>query len=524
MTLILPMGIPCYFKQVIRTYRNVMIEYTEQNTVIHNLYLDAQSIIYDSVQSLDPSIDYEQRLIQEVVKKIGHYINTIHPTEKVMISFDGVAPAAKLSQQQTRRYKSAIEKQIYTQSGVPMPERWNTSLITPGTAFMQSLSEYVINHFIHPKKYGIKEFIITTSNDPGEGEHKIFEYIRENISYHRKTTTAIYGLDSDLIMLTLNHTLYTKQLYLYRETPHYIQSIDSTLKPNVNYVIDIHAMAIAVSKELGDKDNPEQCVPDYIFLCFFLGNDFLPHFPCMNLRTNGLPYLTTMYKKVVNTHGHLISSKGIVWKNVRELIHLLSNHEEEWFKHEHTVRNKCMKQIELNPLNDIPTSLQNLPITDRRTEQYINPFEDGWRERYYHSLLHSQRTECMKKQVSIHYLEGLEWTYKYYTFGCPDWEWMYPYNYPPLLCDLKEHVPTTCTEWIPLNPKPSISPNVQLAYVLHPSCLHYLPDNLREILLQTHPEWYDESRISVEYAYCRYFWEGHVNSPIRLSTLQQLIQ
>jgi len=118
----------------------------------------------------------------------------------------------------------------------------------------------------------------------------------------------------------------------------------------------------------------------------------------MNLRTNGLSYLTTMYKKVVNTHGHLISSKGIVWKNVRELIHLLSNHEEEWFKHEHTVRNKCMKQIELNPLNDIPTSLQNLPITDRRTEQYINPFEDGWRERYYHSLLHSQRTECMKKQ------------------------------------------------------------------------------------------------------------------------------
>jgi len=93
MTLILPMGIPCYFKQVIRTYRNVMIEYTEQNTVIHNLYLDAQSIIYDSVQSMEPSmepsIDYEQRLIQDVVKKIGHYINTIHPTEKVMISFDG---------------------------------------------------------------------------------------------------------------------------------------------------------------------------------------------------------------------------------------------------------------------------------------------------------------------------------------------------------------------------------------------------------------------------------------------------
>ena len=514
------MGIPCYFKEVIRKYRNVMIEYTEQRTVVDNLYLDAQSIIYDSVQSMAPCIDYEPRLIQEVVKKIGHYINTIRPTEKVMISFDGVAPAAKLSQQQTRRYKSAIEKQIYLQSGVSMPDTWNTSAITPGTAFMRALSEYVTTHFIHPKKYGIKEFIITTSNDPGEGEHKIFEYIRQNVSYHRKTTTAIYGLDADLIMLTLNHKVYTKQLYLYRETPHYIQSIDSTLKPNVNYVIDIHAMAMAISEELGDKDHPEQCVRDYICLCFFLGNDFLPHFPCMNIRTNGLSYLTTMYKKVVKTHGYLISSKGIIWKHVRELIQLLANHEEAWFQHEHTVRNKCMKP---RVFHDIIQSLQNLPMTDRRIEHYINPFEDGWRERYYHTLLHSQRTESMKKQVSTRYLEGLEWTYKYYTFGCPDWEWMYPYNYPPLLYDLKEHVPHTSHEWIPLNTTPSISPNVQLAYVLHPSCLHYLPEHLRVLLLQMHPEWYDESLISVEYAYCRYFCEGHVHSPIRLSTLQQLI-
>ena len=39
---------------------------------------------------------------------------------------------------------------------------------------------------------------------PGEGEHKIFDYIREN-KHINNEKTVIYGLDADLIMLTVNH-------------------------------------------------------------------------------------------------------------------------------------------------------------------------------------------------------------------------------------------------------------------------------------------------------------------------------
>ena len=47
-----------------------------------------------------------------------------------------------------------------------------------------------------------KKIIISASDQPGEGEHKLFQHIRNN-NFHKDETTIIYGLDADLIMLAL---------------------------------------------------------------------------------------------------------------------------------------------------------------------------------------------------------------------------------------------------------------------------------------------------------------------------------
>ena len=217
------MGIPSFFSYIVRNNGSI-IKKISKGQVINNLYLDSNSIIYDSFHSIKKEYngnnkEFELELIKKVCEKIEHYIDEIKPNNRVIIAYDGVAPVAKMEQQRTRRYKSMLERKM---KKVIFPdsedkEEWKTTAITPGTEFMEKLNELTENYFKNnEKKYGLNEIIVSGSDEVGEGEHKIFHYIREKKS-HSKETTYIYGLDADLIMLGLNHLPIAKHIYLYRE-------------------------------------------------------------------------------------------------------------------------------------------------------------------------------------------------------------------------------------------------------------------------------------------------------------------
>ena len=525
------MGIPSYFVHLVRNHRSIIKTYDKTSIQIDNLYLDCNSLIYDAIAHIvfKTDSDFEAKIIDLICSKLEGYIKIINPTKKVYIAFDGVAPVAKLSQQKNRRYKSwfqdEIMRTIYSTTTAPGIQ-WNSAAITPGTKFMDKLDKQINKYFKNPTKFKTEEIIIATSKIPGEGEHKLYEYIRENPEYHKNTITAIYGLDSDLIMLTLNHLEYAPKMYLFRETPYFIKTLDDSLVPNSNYLLDIPEFANRLVVELTHKSDlsPKlqiRIIKDYVFFCFLLGNDFMPHFPALNIRTRGIDVLLNIYNEINgDLKNFLIDGNTIVWKNFKKMIEYLGKNEHKLLTEEYKIREKWERRKYQE--NTEEQKFINTPIFNRDIEKFINPSEDGWQNRYYSSLFNIDINEDRQKQIAVNYLSILEWNFKYYNSGCPDWRFKYNYCYPPLFQDLLKYIPYFETNFIEKVKKAPITECVQLAYVLPRNSLNLISIKEQSMLLDRYNNYY-RLDYKFEWAFCKYFWECHVLIPeINIKELESL--
>ena len=504
------MGIPSYFSYIIKNHVDIIQRFKGSDR-IDILLIDSNSIIYDSLREIsiedyDNNALFEKELINRVYIKLREYIKIISPKKIVYIAFDGVAPVAKMEQQRTRRYKSYLLSVIKNTIDKKTIKTWDKCAITPGTNFMKNLGTTLESKFKRSKKV-----ILSTSDEAGEGEHKMFKYLRDNDM--KENNVVIYGLDADLIMLCLNHMQLCENIFLYRETPEFIKSINADLEPNEAYVLDIERLGDAIKTEMSEfttKADKNDLMQDYIFLCFFLGNDFLPHFPAVNIRTGGIHFLLSVYKNVIYPKKRLTDNGKILWNNVFIMIDWIAKMEEDLIKTEYKRRDKLTKRH--FTYKDDMDKLDNIPIKMRDVEEYIDPFHSGWHSRYYKTLFKIDMSRHFIRNICNNYLEGLEWVMKYYTTGCCDWGWKYNYNYPPLFKDLVEYVPRWDTRMIPENDNEPVEPEIQLAYVLPRTSLNLLPQEYRKLLEDKNLDKYPLDA-DIIWAFCRYFWEAHVDLP-----------
>ena len=264
---------------------------------------------------------------------------------------------------------------------------------------------------------------------------------------------------------------------------------------------------------------------DYIFLCFFLGNDFLPHFPSVNIRTNGVDIMLEAYKEVIGkSNQNLTNGKKIYWKNVRKLVKFLAENEYDNLMDEYKIRQKWERRsFKCKTVEEKKDRYLHIPIKNRDIEKYINPYESFWQKRYYESLFNTDETHEFKKEVSVNYMEGLEWVMNYYTKGCIDWRWHYKYNYPPLFNDLLKFIPSFDTVMIEPNKHTNVSPYVQLSYVLPIESLPLIPNNIGEKLLEERGEYYAK-QYDIKWAFCKFMWESHLELPhIDLDDLEAFV-
>ena len=153
------------------------------------------------------------RAILEHLKHVLHEFTQNDSLQTVLIAIDGVVPMAKIVQQRQRRFRSSYERQ-------GIQTNWDSCLISPGTYFMKQFEQFFQTHmkelnqipqFTHTK------FILSSSKEFGEGEHKLMHAIRK---LPKDTSIAMYGLDADLILLGITALSYHSRVHLFRENVH----------------------------------------------------------------------------------------------------------------------------------------------------------------------------------------------------------------------------------------------------------------------------------------------------------------
>jgi len=571
------MGIPSYFAHVLKKYPHVIKRLSEL-PCINNLYLDCNGMVYDVVHQMQYTPEniaaYEAEMLQRICESIDACIAILRPTSSVFIAFDGVAPVAKLNQQRERRYKSwylgemeaqrrrEIVSARSTQAGSgksktstfkvePPKPVWNTSAITPGTKFMNALHDKLAEYYdtTNPSalnaRYNLSGagIIVSSSKEPGEGEHKLFEYIRAHAAEHEGTNTIIYGLDADLIMLCMSHLHISRGIYLYRETPEFVKSINVALDEKERYFMDIPEFATAIVQHVITSSAPNPTVAknkvmDYIFMCFMLGNDFMPHFPALNIRTTGIATIMEAYRATIGSNETIIQTSPlgeyvIHWPSYKKLVAHLAAQELTLIRKEHGTRDRQARHMrDSDKDDDVMHDVMMLPMTQRDVERDINPFQPGWETRYYAALCDIHGATPAVAALCRNYLEGMEWTFRYYTRGCVDWKWTYANHYPPLLADLVHHIPDTTHDptnafsFLQVKPKEPIRDVVQLCYVLPRASHALLPPSVERALMRSSMKdrYTDDGSNNFKWAYCKFFWECHTDLPaLDLRELEQIM-
>uniref|UniRef100_A0A0K0DTB2 5'-3' exoribonuclease n=1 Tax=Strongyloides stercoralis TaxID=6248 RepID=A0A0K0DTB2_STRER len=420
------MGVPAFFRWLSRKYPTIVGDVVEEECPIidgvripidctkpnlnfqefDNLYLDMNGIIHPCSHPEDrPAPETEDDIFVLIFEYIDRLMAIIRPRKLLYMAIDGVAPRAKMNQQRSRRFRSAKEsadkkkeiqavKDKLMAQGIPVIQRkkevnwFDGNCITPGTPFMERLAKalkyYIAFKIKNDPAWSKIHVILSDASVPGEGEHKIMDFIRKqraSSGHDPNTAHCLCGADADLIMLGLatheaNFTIIREEFIPRQMSPcelcnlmgHTLQECDGgviessivkvdPVKRKTNFIfIRLPILREYLEKELFMNDinfkfDLERAIDDWVFLCFLVGNDFLPHLPSLEIRENAICRLVRLYKQMASECGGYLTDNGEVnMQRMSMILAELGDAEDEIFKRRQETeqrfkeRNKAMKR------------------------------------------------------------------------------------------------------------------------------------------------------------------------------------
>ncbi|CAF2748489.1 unnamed protein product [Rotaria sp. Silwood2] len=425
------------------------------NIEFDNLYLDMNEIIYASARSSnDSETKNEDDIILSIFNCIDRIFSIVRPRKLLYMAIDGVAPRAKLNNQRTKRFlqaKDTIEKnkqierrkhEILANGGL-LPKDHNQkeqikpfdeNCITPGTPFMSKLSDcllyYIYNRMNKNPAWQSIIVIFSNANEPGEGEHKIIDFIRRQCQqpdYNKNTHHVLYGTDADLIILGLalsecpvtiirdefrpteprpceicrlfGHDMTTcKGITKEKKGQH-----NELLLHKVNYVktkyifVDLSLLrdelyqSLEADKQLSFTWDRKNFLDDWIFICLLVGNDFLPNLPSCEIHEDVIKLLMNIYKENVFKSKCYLTQNGMLnLTQVEIFLRDFGKMEERIFKNRHEINQQKELQQNLNqPISNrifsidkfkhelVPKGAPLLPFIPKWAQKHSSPLDNN---------------------------------------------------------------------------------------------------------------------------------------------------
>jgi len=476
------MGVPGFFAWLVKKYPDeILQEHLELK--YDSLYLDWNGGIHPVCRSIlekykGTSVsksEVEDEMISEMLSYLRHVVQYNQPQKLLFIAIDGVAPRAKMNQQRSRRFKSSKDKEIITQIkkkyGQPLDYAWDTNAITPGTIFMRKLCKSLKEHIHTDKFYTNAKFttILSDAFEPMEGEHKIMSHIRQ----HPNTKCVIYGLDADLIFLSL---LSKNEIFLMRERDQFgdvrgCKPFWYMIVQNLKLKL-ITEMQCRIHVKFEDLD----ILNDFVILCFLLGNDFMPKLPCLFIHEGGIDTLLQVHREIVNTTScTLTSNKEINIKIFAQILTLLAVNEGYRLQNFHKKNQQRFNPAPGASAYEIEILQYDLLWPAQKDNVMMG--KKGWKDRYYNHFFDFDRFVDNGKLFALNtnYLEAIQWTWSYYNNGVPSWEWYYHYHHAPVLGDFAHFCSKCRTSSFEFNLSHPVSEDLQLLSVLPPQSFHLIP-------------------------------------------------
>ncbi|KAL5525520.1 hypothetical protein ACEPAG_6856 [Sanghuangporus baumii] len=333
------MGCSTQFFRYISERYPMTSQLIEENKIpeFDNFYVDFNGIIHACSHPNDGDAHFrmsEEQIFTSIFSYVDMLFGKVKPKKLFFMAVDGVAPRAKMNQQRSRRFRTAKEakevREKAEKKGEKLPDEkaFDSNCITPGTTFMARLSEQ-LRYFVNKKitedaNWRECQVVLSGHDVPGEGEHKIMEYIRlakAQPDYNPNVRHCLYGLDADLIMLGL--LSHDPHFCLLREEVKFGPAARRKKETNLEsinfYLLHLSLMREYLNLEFHDIEptlpfpyNLENIIDDFILLAVFVGNDFLPNLPDLHIHENGLERLFEVYKKVLPSMGGYVNESGVV--------------------------------------------------------------------------------------------------------------------------------------------------------------------------------------------------------------------